>query len=253
MKLSDILPQLRAKFPAEVHKERELPGTSKTWWYVPWQAIRDRLDEICPDDWSVSYSPATYLGEYCNITCRLTICGLTREGVGSVPVTLLSSRGKDMARGNPTERAVAESFKTAAEQFGIAAYLDEQTDEKTRLSFIKFMQRSGNGKPLAEYYNQQRTANGESPKPKPSNLPAKPFGQPQPSPLITDEQRKRFWTTAKNTGYTEDGIRALIAASNFSSTKEITLNAYQVLCEKAADPDLRDIYNEQSTKTQRAS
>lgn len=170
MRLSEILPQLAAKFPAEDHDERQLPGGGR-WWYVKWQKIRDRLDEVCPDNWSVSYGTPSYLGDLCYVTCKLTICGVTREGVGSAQITLLSSSGKDMSRGNPIERSVADAFKNAAEQFRIAAYLDEQADEKTKNEFRLWMQRGGNGKPLADYHKQQREARP---------VAAAPTAQPQP-------------------------------------------------------------------------
>ena len=240
MQLSEILPKLKAKFPAEIHKERKVPGGG-TWWYVPWQMVRDRLDQICPDNWSVIYSDPGYVGDYCYIRCQLIICGVAREGVGSAAIQLISSEGKDMARGNPIERATADAFKTAAEQFGVAAYLDDQSDKEIKRDFIRWMQKGGNGKPAAQYLEQERIESGEQPKPK-NNSESRPFGQDKPPDLITEPQRKRFWAVAK-AHYTDEGIRHLLLDSGFKSTKEITAISYENLCSKGGDPSLAEQYN----------
>lgn len=242
MKLSEILPQLTDRFPPESHKERALPGGGR-WWYVPWQAIRDRLNQVCPDDWEVSYDEPKFLDKYCYVTCTIMICGVTRRAIGSALIELLSSSGKDMSRGNPIERAVADAFKNACEAYGIAAYLDEQTDDRTKREFVKYMQKSGYGKPAAEYQNQATGQRGIQPKPDQH----RPFGQPQPSVndtrLVSDAQRKRFWTIARQTGFTDEGVKRLIYAWGFESTTQITINAYEGLCEKAADSEMAEIYN----------
>lgn len=122
----ETIEKLKAFFPPEDHKERDLPGGGR-WFYVPWQLIRDRLDQCCPD-WEVSYSSPIYIGEYCAVSCKLTIEGISREAIGNAPLVLVSKQGKDMSRGSPIERAIADAFKNAAEQFGVGAYLDKQED-----------------------------------------------------------------------------------------------------------------------------
>lgn len=247
MRLSEILPQLQAWFPAEAHRERDLPGGG-TWWYVPWQLIRDRLNQVCPDDWQVAYDDPKFLDKYCYVTCTLTICGVTRQAIGSAPIELLSSKGKDMARGNAIERAVADAFKNSCEQFGIAAYLDEQTADRAK--FANYMHKRGNSKPAVQLQNEQRT----TPKPATPSPPAKPFGQPQPTTdskgpePITEAQIKRFWAIARNTGFTDAAVKRLIEAHGFTSSKEISRNAYDVLCDKARDKAFADLYNETAQK-----
>lgn len=240
MHLTEILPQLRAKFPVESHKERELPGGG-TWWYVPWQIVRDRLDAVCPENWSVTYSDPGYVGDYCYIRCQIIICGTAREGVGSAAIQIISNNGKDMARGNPIERVTADAFKNAAEQFGIAAYLDDQSDKAIKRDFILWMQRGGNGKPAAQHLEQQRVTNGGQLKLK-NNAESRPFGQPKPPDLITEPQLRRFWAIAKQ-HYTDEGIRHLLLDSGFTATKDITPIAYENLCSKAGDPNLAEQYN----------
>lgn len=251
--IKDIIGQLKAWFAPEAHKERDLPGGTK-WFYIPWQAIRERFDEVCPD-WEVSYSAPSYLGDYCAITCTITIDGIAKQGVGNAEIMLLSSSGKNMARGTPIERATADAFKNAAEVWGVARYLDEQTDSKTKADFVRYMQHAGDGR-AADFHHRN---SGNLPKRSPSTKSqAQPFGAkpkpaltiaPSPSApaLATEAQLKRFWAIAKNAGYTQDGCKALILAfGGFSSSKEIIANAYEGLCAKAADGDLAAIYNDQA-------
>lgn len=120
----ELINALREPFPAETHKERELPGGGK-WFFIPWQLIRKRLNDVYPD-WQVEYGTPIYLGDFCTVSCTLTIAGVSRQAWGNAPVELLSKSGRDMSRGTPIERAIADSFKNAAEAFGIGAYLDNQ-------------------------------------------------------------------------------------------------------------------------------
>jgi hypothetical protein len=151
--IPEILPKLQGRFPFECHRERDLPGGG-SWWYVPWQFIRDRLNQVCPGQWSIAYNDPKYLDKYCHVTARLTICGWTQEAIGNAPIELISKTGKDMSRGNPIERAIADAFKNAAETFGICAYLDEQADPKTKAEFSKFMRANGNAKPAVQLANE---------------------------------------------------------------------------------------------------
>ena len=138
MNHKEIIEQLKQPFPVAAHKERKLPGGGR-WFYIPWQAIRDRLDEVCPE-WEVSYSEPGYLGDFCHITCTITIKGVSRSAPGNAPIELLSSSGKDMSRGTPIERAIADAFKNASESFGVARYLDDQE------FVVKYMQSRGDGR-----------------------------------------------------------------------------------------------------------
>jgi hypothetical protein len=120
----ETLWMLRRPFMPDDHKDRRLPGGGQ-WFYLPWQKIRRRVFEVAPDS-EISFAMPAYLGEYCVIICNLTIAGVTRQGVGNAEIELISSNGKDMSRGSPIERATADAWKNAAEQFGVGAYLDDQ-------------------------------------------------------------------------------------------------------------------------------
>lgn len=78
---TELLDQLKVPFLASEHQDRILPGGGK-WFFIPWQQIRKRLNEVCPD-WSVSYSDPVILREYVVVRCQRTLEGLTREGVGN--------------------------------------------------------------------------------------------------------------------------------------------------------------------------
>jgi len=264
-KLSEILPALGAMFLPSEHKERVLPGSGK-WYYVPWTLYLQRLNQVCPDDWEMTFSEPRYLernagDKLCFVTCTLIICGVARQGIGSVPAEILSSSGKNAERGNAVERAVAEALKNAAEMFGMGAYLDQQTDQATKEEFIGKMTRSGIGNALAFHHQNEGHTAKRSPSTKSQ---AKPFGIDQkpnltlaPKPqataptepeLATLDQRNQFWALAQKTGYTQGGAKCLVKAFGFASSTEITVNAFHGLCTKAADPDMAVIYNDRAEK-----
>lgn len=164
--IREIITQLKAPFPIESHKERELPGKGR-WFFIPWQTIRDRLDEVCPE-WQVSYSEPNYLGDYCHITCTIIIANISRSAPGNAKIEQLSSSGKDMSRGTPIERAIADAFKNAAEAWGVARYLDDQT------FVVKYMQSKGDmrGYKFFTENNQLEAGARGTPKPKSSRLQA---------------------------------------------------------------------------------
>lgn len=249
MKLSEVLPKLVEKFPASVHKKRKVPGGG-TWYYIPHGLIVDRLNELVPDDWHTEYTLSHIEDGIPIYLCKLTICGVSKVGIGD-------KSNEQSNYGTVSQRAFRKAFTDAAEQFGICAYLDDQKSEKTKEDFIKYMYRSGDSTLAVEYQNEKQGKTTEK-KSRPNQ--SKPFGRsPSPSPTpatpapatahpanpeaISDAQRKRFWAIATKTGFTEGGIKRLIEAWGFTSTKEITKNAYEGLCAKAEDPEMMEIYN----------
>ena len=173
--LAEIIPHLKAWFPPEAHRDRDLPGGGK-WFFIPWQQIRERLDEVCPE-WQVSYSAPQYIGDYCTVTCTITITGISRQGIGNAEIEVLSKRGKDMSRGTPIERAVADAFKTAAEAWGVARYLDEQADDQTREAFVRYMHGKGDGRAALNYHRNEGSLPATAQASRKADV-SKPFGQP---------------------------------------------------------------------------
>ncbi len=246
MELSEIISQLTAYFPPEDHKERKLKGNG-TWYYLPHQVIRDRLNELCPGEWSTDYSLAQVIDGEPVYLCKLTICGVTRTGIGD-------KSNEPSPYGTSAQRAFRKAFTDAAEQFGIGAYLDEQTNPKTKQAFVRYMQQAGRGDVVVNYRKNEGVA-VDRPS---SSPPAKPFGQKPASPktqptegqqtgsVISDAQRKRLWAIAKNNGkFTDAGIKRLIEAFGFDSTKSITSDKYNEICEEAQSPEKGAFYNEE--------
>jgi hypothetical protein len=115
MKLSDVTKRFTAPF--SVHQidwqptEFRTEGTQAKMRALPGRyAIQDRLDAICPDDWSVGFTvPILSDGEV--VIARLTVLGNVREGIGEV------------GKGQTIKHAMHLALTHAAAQFGIGRYL----------------------------------------------------------------------------------------------------------------------------------
>lgn len=212
MNFQEIITELKKPFPPEAHKERDLPGGGR-WFYIPWQTIRDRLDDVYPE-WAVSWSEPAYVGEYCVILCTITIAGVSRQAPGNAPIEMLSSKGKDMSRGTPIERATADAFKNAAESLGVARYLDDQP------FVVKYLSKQGD---MRGYKFAKE--NGE--------FDAGARGKPITSPTtktITEGQAKRLWAIAKSELKLDDEtIKSVQAHYGFEKTELITSDKYEVI------------------------
>lgn len=162
----EIIAQLKKPFSPEQHKDRTLKGGG-TWFYIPWQLIRDRIQEVDPN-YIQEFGSPQYLGEYCIVSCTLIICGVSRQALGNAELEILSGKGLNMARGTPIERAIADAFKNAAESFGVAAYLDDQE------TVIRIMSKAGDSRAYKYAKDQQQVSAGLPPihgKPKSKNDP----------------------------------------------------------------------------------
>jgi hypothetical protein len=124
--LKNIQQALRQPFPANLHEVRELPGGSRKWVFLRWQTVRERLDEVYPE-WSPDYSEIQYLGNDAICKCAITILGVRKEAIASVPISVLSKNGNEMSRGSAADRLAAEGLKNAAETWGVGRYLDDQS------------------------------------------------------------------------------------------------------------------------------
>ncbi|WP_174711343.1 Rad52/Rad22 family DNA repair protein [Nostoc sp. TCL240-02] len=122
--LRRIQSELKKPFPASLHEFRELPG-GKKWVFLKWQTIRERLDEVTPE-WISDYSEIQYLGNDAICRCGITILGVRKEAIASVPISITSSGGKEMSRGSAADRLAAEALKNTAEAWGVGRYLDDQ-------------------------------------------------------------------------------------------------------------------------------
>ncbi len=202
--------QLKQFFPAAKHKVREIPGSPRKWIYLPWQAIRERLDEIAPD-WMSDFSEIQYIGN--DAICRgaITIMGIRKEAIASVPISIQSKAGNEMTRGSAADRLYAEAMKNASESWGLGAYLDDQVtvirylwDNRHSLSD----EMEGEIRKLFEQYKKELSAPVSR-----NNL-----------------QAKRFWAVAKGECKLDDEVaKAVYKAHGFSKTEEITTDKYELI------------------------
>jgi hypothetical protein len=125
VELRRIQAELKKPFPANLHEFREIPGGGKKWVFLKWQTIRERLDEVVPE-WISDYSEIQYLGNDAVCRCGITILGVRKEAIASVPISITSSSGKEMSRGSAADRLAAEALKNGAETWGVGRYLDDQ-------------------------------------------------------------------------------------------------------------------------------
>lgn len=123
--LRSIQTELKKPFPAAAHQIRELPGKGY-WAFLSHQIIRQRLDEVAPE-WQSDFSPLEQIGSDVVCRCGITILGIRKEAIGSVPLIAATNKdGKDVSRGSAADRVAAEALKNAAEMWGVGVYLDDQ-------------------------------------------------------------------------------------------------------------------------------
>lgn len=251
MDIREIIAELKKPFPPQDHQERKLPGGG-TWFFVPWQKIRDRLDDVCPD-WQVNYSDPSYLGDFCVVSCTLTIAGTSRQAIGNAPIVVLSSTGQDASRGTPIERAIADAFKNAAEAFGVGAYLDTQSKDKREFT-MRYMQQKGDGRAV-KYARDNDWIEGSLPtaaqresRAREERQGVNPITGTKPSSqfAISAAQSKRLYAIARNNGYTDAGIRALIGHHGFEDSQQITTSSYNQICQHAGDREMATAFNERA-------
>jgi hypothetical protein len=229
--LRQIVAEFKKPLPAFVHEFREIPGSNKKWVFLPWQTIRERLDEVYPE-WMSDYSEIQYLDNNAICRCAITILGIRKEAIACVPISVLSSNGKEMTRGNPPDRLAAEALKNAAEAWGIGRYLDDQAftiaylwDQMHKLDDAA----CGEVRRLSEQYKlTSKLASPAQPKVIKSASPAtsKPI-------LISDEQRRELWAIARSELKLKDEVtKDVIVKLGYKSTNEIPLDKYKAVIDK---------------------
>ena len=199
--LKRIQSELRKPFIPEVHSIRELPGRGY-WAFVPHHEYRERLDEVCPE-WESSYTHIEQISSDVICKCTITILGIGKQAIGSVPLVAAEKNGRDVSRGSAADRLAAEAFKNACEAWGVGRYLDDQASVAHYLNSnaMKLDNETRNKlKSLANYLRQ----NGDLP-PANSNVVMPKLESPtdsdQPVPVkgkcISKAQTERLWAIAK--------------------------------------------------------
>jgi hypothetical protein len=221
MEIREIIAQLKQPFPVEAHKERKLPGGGR-WFFIPWQLIRDRLDEVYPE-WQVSWSQPEYLGENCIIICTITIAGISRSAPGNAPINATGW-------GTPVERAIADAFKNSSESFGVARYLDNQDFV---VSYLKNKGDMRGYKFAQENAEIEAGARGTQVKKPEKNGLLEALSAPSSVSIISENQRKRFWAIARGELKLEDGeIKSVLAEFGLDSSSAIPVKDYEKIVGK---------------------
>jgi hypothetical protein len=162
--------------------------------YITEEAISARLDEVDPS-WEFVVTDMVRDLTSATVTGRLTVGGVTREGVGTQGIEYVKNgdAAKTDAVGSPIEAgevrkgAATDAFKRAARLFGIGRYLlgaPKQTDFKAWLA------RLGNQQPAPV---PEPTANG--------------WTQQQAGSLVTE---------ARNNGVTDDELLTMLGVKRIS-------------------------------------
>ena len=236
--LKITLAQLREPFPAADHVERPLPGGGK-WFYVPWQQIRARIEEVAPDHELEFFEPI-FVDAYCAVRCKLVICGVSRIAIGN-------AENKGGMRGNAIERAVADAYKNAAEAFGVCAYLDDQSKEK-RLWTAQYLLDKGDDRGKAEVMRNgdiPGNLNRNKPAPKTSTT-AEASAEGDPN-LISEKQATRLYAIAMSSGYTKEGLKCRLEAAGYKSSKDLPKAMYDKVCAALEDKDTAVTWNDRAT------
>lgn len=226
--LRSIQVELRKPFPAPAHQIRELPGKGY-WAFVPHQIIRLRLDEVVPE-WQSGFSQMEQVGDSLICRCAITILGIRKEAVGSVPLIAATNRdGKDVSRGSAADRASAEALKNAAEMWGVGAYLDDQafvanylnknlvelSDEvrnKSLRSLVAYLRTKGELPPSNSSVSPSSVPKTDKPTIKPKAA-TQPSTQPQPlenPPIKRDLLMQEIDSLCKRRGVDADRGKAIL-------------------------------------------
>ncbi len=120
MKLSDVQKRLQAPFPAHlvgwkpqvITKDRKRAMLLA---YVDARAVMDRLDAVCPNEWSFEVTVVEGTATP-TVKGRLTLMGVTREDIGE-------AGGEDGASAGTLKAATSDALKRCAVHFGVGRYL----------------------------------------------------------------------------------------------------------------------------------
>lgn len=97
--------------PGAVSKSPDKPPRCLAMPYADMRAYESRLDEVAGvEHWGTSYQMTAR-----GVVCALTICGVTKSGIGDYPA--------DAGDENAATSAQAQAFKRACAAFGLGRYL----------------------------------------------------------------------------------------------------------------------------------
>jgi hypothetical protein len=109
---------LKDFFPVQAHEF--LNGNT----YISEEAITNRLDDVDPS-WTMELMSEYTRDKQCIAVMRLTVCGVSRDGVGMQPTKIMKKDGTEMDGTEPEKSAATDALKRAARLFGIGRYILE--------------------------------------------------------------------------------------------------------------------------------
>lgn len=125
--------QLKDFFPVQAHEF--LNGNT----YISEEAITNRLDEVDPS-WTMELVSEYTRDKQCIAVMRLTVCGVSRDGVGMQPTKIMKKDGTEMDGTEPEKSAATDALKRAARLFGIGRYILEMgrsvSDQRTLTDWL---------------------------------------------------------------------------------------------------------------------
>lgn len=122
-----IQQELRQPLAPSAHKIRALPGTTDLYIYLPWQSVRDRLEEVVPD-YCLDFDNPVYdhTVNLVSIKATIEILGIKKSAIAGVKISIISQKGNNAEIGHCIDRLHAEAIKNAGEAWCVGRYLDDQ-------------------------------------------------------------------------------------------------------------------------------
>lgn len=130
--------QLKDYFPVQDHEF--IQGAT----YLSEEAITDRLDEVDPSWEFHRLGEFAYRDNSVIATFRMTVCGVSRDGIGMWDLTIKKKDGTTMSAVDPEKSVSTDALKRAARLFGIGRYILEMrgvSDQRTLSDWLS--KRSG--------------------------------------------------------------------------------------------------------------
>ena len=122
--------KLKDYFPVKSHEF--LQGAT----YLSEEAITNRLDDIDPS-WTWELVSEYTRDNQCIAVGRMTVCGVSRDGVGMQPLQITKKDGTIIDGTEPEKSAITDALKRAARLFGIGRYILEMGRAVTDYSSLE--------------------------------------------------------------------------------------------------------------------
>lgn len=228
----ELLEKLSEPFPAEVISWRagSTSRDKKRAQALPYaepRAYEDRLNAVCPGDWSVLFKP---WGES-KLICELTLFGVTRSSTGEFDEDARNA----VAQGTVAE---AQAFKRACSKFGLGRYLYDipltwvdYDEEKRRLLETPELPGKFLPKAAEEANAQPKSARPAAPrKPTTGSRSDAEASRSEAAPLLSSERAEAMARELEKLGFTRrEQLRLATSALGRSVAKLADLSEAEAL------------------------